>query len=85
MTRVLSGAVLLVLAVAVVWFAPPLVFFVVAELLLVLACREYRGAGPRQRAAGSGRAGDAAAAMLTCAAFAPVALGGVPRCRSTSC
>jgi len=32
-TRVLSGAVLLVLAVAVVWFAPPVLFFGVAELL----------------------------------------------------
>ena len=41
MTRVLSGAVLLVIAVAVVWFAPANLFLIVAELLLVLACREY--------------------------------------------
>ena len=43
MTRVLSGAVLLVIAVAVVWFAPGTLFLIVAELLLVLACREYVG------------------------------------------
>lgn len=43
MTRVLSGAVLLIIAVAVVWFAPPLLFLIVAEALLVIACREYAG------------------------------------------
>ena len=41
MTRVLSGAVLIAIAVAVVWFAPPLIFFAVAEILLVLAFVEY--------------------------------------------
>jgi phosphatidate cytidylyltransferase len=41
MTRVLSGAVLILFAVGVVWFAHPLVFFAVAELLLVLAFIEY--------------------------------------------
>jgi phosphatidate cytidylyltransferase len=41
MTRVLSGAVLVAIAVAVVWFAPPIVFWLVAELLLVLAFTEY--------------------------------------------
>jgi phosphatidate cytidylyltransferase len=40
-TRVLSGAVLVALAVAVVWFAPTPLFFAVAELLLVLAFIEY--------------------------------------------
>jgi len=40
-TRVLSGAVLVIIAVAVVWFAPAVVFFAVAELLLVLAFIEY--------------------------------------------
>jgi phosphatidate cytidylyltransferase len=40
-TRVLSGAVLIAVAVAVVWFAPPLLFWLVAELLLVLAFVEY--------------------------------------------
>jgi len=42
-TRVLSGAVLLAFAIAVVWFAPAALFVVVAEALLVLACREYVG------------------------------------------
>jgi len=41
MTRVLSGAVLVAIAVAVVWFAPPAVFFAVAEALLILAFVEY--------------------------------------------
>src|SRR5262249_29574156 len=41
-TRVLSGAALVLLAIAVVWFAPPIVFFVVGETLLVLAFIEYR-------------------------------------------
>jgi len=40
-TRVLSGAVLIALAVAVVWFAPDPLFFAVAELLLILAFAEY--------------------------------------------
>ena len=41
MTRVLSGAALVVVAVAVVWFAHPLLFLVVAEALLALAFVEY--------------------------------------------
>ena len=41
MTRVLSGAALLVFAIAVVWFAPAPLFFVVAEVLLLLAFIEY--------------------------------------------
>jgi phosphatidate cytidylyltransferase len=41
MTRVLSGAALIVLAVGVVWFAPASVFLLVAEVLLVLAYVEY--------------------------------------------
>ena len=41
MTRVLSGAVLVGVAVAVVWFAHPLIFLAVAEALLVLAFVEY--------------------------------------------
>ncbi len=41
MTRVLSGAALVVLAVAVVWFAPAPLFFAVAEGLLLLAFVEY--------------------------------------------
>jgi len=43
MTRVLSGAVLIAIAIAVVWFAPPAVFFLAAQTLLVLAFVEYCG------------------------------------------
>jgi phosphatidate cytidylyltransferase len=74
-TRVLSGAILIVFAIAVVWFAPSTIFFAVAELLLVLAFQEYstlaRTAGLPIPAIPSGLA-----AMLTCAAFAPAM--GVP-------
>ena len=41
MTRVLSGAALLAFAVAVVWFAPARIFFLVAEGLLLLSFGEY--------------------------------------------
>jgi phosphatidate cytidylyltransferase len=41
-TRVLSGAVLIAVAVAVVWLAPAALFFVFAEALLLLAFVEYR-------------------------------------------
>jgi phosphatidate cytidylyltransferase len=41
MTRVLSGAALIALAVGVVWFAPLPVFLLVAEVLLLLAFIEY--------------------------------------------
>jgi phosphatidate cytidylyltransferase len=40
-TRVLSGAALVVIAVGVVWFAPAPLFFLVAEALLLLAFIEY--------------------------------------------
>ncbi|MGE3507915.1 MAG: phosphatidate cytidylyltransferase [Vicinamibacterales bacterium] len=43
MTRVLSGAVLVGLAVTVVWLAPPLVFLLVAQALLVAGVWEYAG------------------------------------------
>jgi phosphatidate cytidylyltransferase len=73
MTRVLSGAMLIALAVVVVWLAPPIVFLAAAEGMLLLAFGEY---------AGLARAGgvevlpivSGAAAALTCAAFAPVVL-----------
>ena len=41
MTRVLSGAALIAFALAIVWLAPPALFFVVAEALLLLAFIEY--------------------------------------------
>jgi phosphatidate cytidylyltransferase len=40
-TRVLSGAVLIAIAVGVVWFSPPILFFAIAEILLLLAFIEY--------------------------------------------
>ena len=40
MTRVVSGAVLIALAIGVVWFAPPLVFIAVAVGLAALGVRE---------------------------------------------
>ena len=74
MTRVLSGAVLLVIAVAVVWLAPPLVFLLVAEALLVLACHEYDGLS---RASGLRIpvAVSTLAAVLVCATFSSALLG----------
>ncbi len=74
MTRVLSGAVLLIIAVAVVWFAPALLFLIVAEGLLVLACREYAGLA---RASGLRIPFllSTGLSALACAAFAPLALG----------
>ena len=75
MTRVLSGAALLIFAVAVVWVAPEPLFFAVAELLLVLGFVEYG-----RLAAAGGLAVPAipagAAAMLTCAAFAKLPFSG---------
>ena len=41
MTRVLSGAALVLVAVAIVWFAPPALFVFAAAVLEVLAFREY--------------------------------------------
>ena len=68
MTRVLSGAVLLGLAIAVVWLSPAAVFFVVAELLLVLGFVEY-AALARSSGLPVPAVPACAAAMLTCAAF----------------
>jgi phosphatidate cytidylyltransferase len=72
-TRVASGAVLVLLAIAVVWLAPAPAFFLAAEALLFLAFREYvllaRASGLRVPAAAS-----FVAAALTCAAFSRVAV-----------
>lgn len=43
MTRVLSGVVMVALAVAVVWFAPSRLFLIVAQVLALLAVSEYMG------------------------------------------
>jgi phosphatidate cytidylyltransferase len=42
MTRVLSGAALVLIAVAAVFFAPPWLFLLIAEAIVVLSIREYR-------------------------------------------
>src|SRR5215472_15233940 len=42
MTRVISGAVLVVLVIALVWFAPPIVFEAVALAIVVLGTVELR-------------------------------------------
>jgi phosphatidate cytidylyltransferase len=74
-TRVLSGAVLLLLAIGLVWFAPAPLFLLAAEALLVLASVEYAGL-----ARASGLAVpvvvSTVAAALTCASFARVTFGG---------
>jgi phosphatidate cytidylyltransferase len=68
-TRVISGAVLFLIAIAVGWYAPAAIFFAVAELLLLIGFSEYltlaRSSGLRVAAVPAG-----IAAMLTCAAFA---------------
>jgi len=46
-TRVLSGAALLVFAIAVVWFATPILFLAVAELLLLERSSSWRNSPPR--------------------------------------
>lgn len=76
MIRVLSGAILFVFAVAIVWFAPATLFFAVAELLLVLAFIEYVALA---RAGGLAVPGAPAgvAAALVCAAFTRIGFGGI--------
>jgi phosphatidate cytidylyltransferase len=72
-TRVLSGAVLLALAIGVVWWAPAWLFLLAAEVLLLLAFVEYRAI-----AAATGVAVPrvaSAAAMLTVAAFSRAVSG----------
>lgn len=75
MTRVLSGAVLLVLAIAVVWFAPALLFLAVAEVLIVLGGLELTRLARASRLAVPVVASLVVAA-LTCASFARLAYSG---------
>ncbi len=74
-TRILSGTVLIVLAVAAVWYAPAWLFLLVAELLVVLACREFialaRASGLTLPAVAS-----TLAAALACVSFARAPFGG---------
>jgi len=75
-TRVLSGAALASLALAVVWLAPPILFVIAAEALLVLAVAEYlplaRAHGLHVPAAAAG-----AAAVITSLAFSRTVFGGM--------
>ena len=74
MTRVLSGAVLAALAVWAVWFAPPVLFLIVAMALLLGAAHELVGlarAGGLDVPVGPALMG----AALTLAAFATAASG----------
>lgn len=79
MIRVLSGTVLVAFAIAAVWFAPPLLFFGIAELLLVLGIIEF-AALARARMLTVPTIPAAAAALFTAASFArlPFGLSGVP-------
>jgi phosphatidate cytidylyltransferase len=74
-TRVLSGAVLLIIAVAVVWFAPPLLFLIVAEVLVGLACHEYVGLA-RARGLTVPFVLSTLAAVVVCASFTRMPMGG---------
>jgi phosphatidate cytidylyltransferase len=74
-TRVLSGAALVLVAVAVVWFATPLLFFVAGEALLVLAFVEYVSLA-RAHTLDVPAWPAGAAVALTCATFSHAALGG---------
>ena len=74
-TRILSGAVLVVLAVAGVWYAPAWLFLLIAVGLVVLGCHEYQTLA---RASGLEipLVTSSLAAALTCASFARVAFAG---------
>lgn len=74
-TRIVSGAVLIALAVGAVWFAPAWLFLVIAELLVVLACHEFAGLA---RASGLTfpTVPATGAAMLACASFGSAAFAG---------
>ncbi|MBM3772106.1 MAG: hypothetical protein FJW27_12640 [Acidimicrobiia bacterium] len=70
MTRVLSGAVMVALAVAVVWFAPPLLFLIVAQVLLILALYEYLSLAGLRPGGGLGGGSIALAGLAGAAAVA---------------
>ncbi len=74
MTRVLSGAALVAIAVAIVWFAPPLAFFLAAEALLVLALVEYVPLAAAHGVEIPAAAG--VAVLMVSATFSRVAFGG---------
>ena len=75
MTRVLSGAVLLVVAIAIVWFAPALLFLAAAETLIVLGGLELAAMARASRLT-IPTAASTVAAALVCASFARLAFRG---------
>lgn len=75
MTRVLSGVVLILLAVSAVWFSPAWLFLLVAEALLVLACHEFAGLARGSQLPFPFVVSTLAAALV-CASFARAAFGG---------
>jgi phosphatidate cytidylyltransferase len=76
MTRVLSGAVLLAVAAAIVWLAPPAVFLLAAEVLVVAGVNEFAALSRAQDLAVPATI-PAVVAALACAAFSRV-FGGLP-------
>ena len=78
MTRVLSGIVLIVLAVAAVWLSPAWLFLLIAELLIVLACHEFAGLAKASNLPFP-TVVSTLAAGLVCASFAQAAFGGTAR------
>jgi phosphatidate cytidylyltransferase len=76
-TRVVSGAVLLAMAIAVVWLAPPLLFLLTAEVLLILACTELASMARASGIAIPVVLSTAAAALIA-AAFAGREMAVVP-------
>lgn len=75
MTRVLSGVVLIALAVAAVWLTPAWLFFAIAELLVVLACHELATLARASRLPFP-TVVSTLAAMLVCAAISRVSIAG---------
>jgi len=74
-TRVLSGAALVIIAIAIVWLASSLLFFLAGEALLVLAFVEYVSLA-RAHHLDVPAWPVGAAVALTCATFSHAALGG---------
>jgi phosphatidate cytidylyltransferase len=77
MTRVASGAALLLLAVVIVWLAPAPLFLAAAEALLLLAFTEYASLARAGRLAVPGIAAGLAAAFTAAVFSGVVGLGRV--------
>ncbi|MGE0448252.1 MAG: phosphatidate cytidylyltransferase [Vicinamibacterales bacterium] len=75
MTRVVSGGVLLLIAVGAVWFSPSWLFLIIAELLLVIGCWELSTLARHSRLQMPAAASTVAAALV-CASFSEALPGG---------